>query len=392
MTARLGFAPISNRFDGVRTDPVTTIRDIARQAGVSVSTASLALNGDARVRPVTRTRILAAAEALDYHPSHTARSLSQGRTWSAQLLYPAAGTMSTGFFSRFVGGLHDGAFARGTSLALAVPADADEAHATLTRMIRERRADGVVFMNLDPDDPLLDVARAHRYPHVLVGRAERDDVPTVDNDNGAVAYDVTRTLLGRGCRHLLLLNGPKAPHFTRERAAGFVDALRDAGIEPAMDAVAYTDGRPDGGQRALARWLDAGKPLDGVVAVSDLLAVAALQTLRQHGRDVPGDVRVFGMNDDELGRFAAARAQHRRSRRLRTRTRRRGAAPRPGRGPPRRSAPTAGRPPPDRTGDERMTQPAPAPTTVPWHGHDAHASSSTAMRPAPCIEPVRWPR
>lgn len=284
---------------------MTTIRDIARRAGVSVSTASLALNGDARVRPETRGRILAAAATLDYHPSLAARSLSHGRTWSIQLLYPATGTMSSGFFSRFVLGLHDGARDGGTSLALSVPVDAEEARATLVRMIRERWADGVVFMNLDPQDPLLAIARGHGYPHVLVGRAARDDVPSVDNDNASVARDVTRRLVERGCRHLLLLNGPHDQLFTRERATGFAEAHAALGIPMPPEAVAFTDGRPESAQRAVAAWLDAGRPLDGVVAVSDPLAVAALQVLRQRALEVPGHVRLFGMNDDDIGRFVA---------------------------------------------------------------------------------------
>jgi DNA-binding LacI/PurR family transcriptional regulator len=284
---------------------VSTIRDIARSAGVSVSTASLALNGDARVRTETRARVMAAATALDYHPTLAARSLSHGRTWSVQLLYPGEGTMSSGFFSRLVRGLHDGARDRGTSLALSVPVDGDEAQATLRRMIRERRADGVVFMNLDPDDPLLATARDHGYPHVLIGRAARDDVPTVDNDNRAAAHDVTRALLERGCRHLRLLNGPDGQAFTRERAEGFAAAHAGADVPLAADAVAFTDGRPESGEAAVAGWLGRRTPLDGVVAVSDSLAVAALHALRRHGVSVPGQVRLFGMNNDDIGRFTS---------------------------------------------------------------------------------------
>lgn len=282
---------------------VTTIRDIARGAGVSVSTASLALNGDARVRAPTRERVLQVASELDYHPSLAARSLSRGRTWSLHLLYPGEGSMSSGFFSRFVRGLHDGARERGTSVALSVPTDADEAQATLMRMIRERWADGVVFINLGADDPLLDLAAEHGFPHVLVGRAARAEVPTVDNDNHAVAADVTRALLERGARDLLLLNGPTGQAFTRERAAGFAAAHAAAGVDLAEDAVVYTSGRLDAAQAAIEGWLDAGRALDGVVAVSDPLAVAALQVLRHRGIDVPGRVRVFGMNDDDLGRY-----------------------------------------------------------------------------------------
>jgi DNA-binding LacI/PurR family transcriptional regulator len=284
---------------------VITIRDIARHAGVSVSTASLALSGDPRVRATTRERVQAAAAALDYHPNRAARSLSHGRTWSLHLLYPAAGSMSSGFFSRFVRGLHDGARGRGSSLALSVPDGGAEAAATLTRMIRERWADGVVLMNLPPDDPLLAIAAQHRYPHVLVGGADDPQVPSVDNDNAAVARAVAQRLFAAGCRHLLLLNGPADQRFTRERAAGFAAAHADAGLGAQAAQVAFTSGRADDAEGAIAAHLAAGGPLDGIVAVSDPLAVAALRALAVRGLRVPSDVRVFGMNDDDVGRFIA---------------------------------------------------------------------------------------
>jgi len=283
--------------------PLSTIRDIAREAGVSVSTASLALNGDSRVRPETRERVLAAAAALDYHPSLAARSLSRGRTWSIQLLYPGNGTMASGFFSRFVTGLHNGAHERGTSLALSVPFDAEEALQTLTRMIRERWSDGVVFINLDDDDALLTLARDHRFPHVLIGRAADESVHSVDSDNALVAADVARHLMGKGARHPLLLNGPADSFFTRERAEGFRRALTDAGIADADAAVLFTDGHAESAQAAIGAWLDAGRPLDAVVTVSDQVAVAAMQALAQRGLRVPQDVRVCGMNNDDIARF-----------------------------------------------------------------------------------------
>ncbi|HZJ10770.1 MAG TPA: LacI family DNA-binding transcriptional regulator, partial [Trueperaceae bacterium] len=100
---------------------MSTIRDIARMAGVSVSTASLALNGDPRVRPETRERVVDSATSLDYHPLRAARSLSSGRTWAIQLLNPGIdGSLSSGFFARFVRGMHDAARDHGYSVTLSV--------------------------------------------------------------------------------------------------------------------------------------------------------------------------------------------------------------------------------------------------------------------------------
>jgi LacI family transcriptional regulator len=286
---------------------LSTIRDIAKLAGVSVSTASLALNGDQRVKPATREKVEEAAAALRYHPTRAAQSLSMGRTWSIHLLYPGQGAMSSGFFSRFLRGLHDGARDRGYSVALSVPVDADEARETLTRLMHERWADGVVLMNLADDDVLLRDALAFGFPHVLLGRSSLPDVASVDNDNHAVAREATDHLLERGCRHLVLLNGPAEQRFTHERAAGFQDAHAGRTVPLPGDAVLFTDGQPQTARKLLADRLVGGARFDGVVAVSDSLAVAALQAVRDHGLDVPGDVRLIGMNNDDISQYVTPR-------------------------------------------------------------------------------------
>lgn len=286
---------------------MSTIRDIARLAGVSVSTASLALNGDQRVRQVTRARVEAAANSLDYHPTRAARSLSKGRTWSVQLLFPGDTAMSTGFFSRFLRGLHDGARDRGCSVGVSVPVDAAEARETLNRLMRGRWADGVVLMNLKADDVLVRDALEFGFPHVLLGRSCFADVPTVDNDNRAVARAATLHLVHRGCRDVVLLNGPADQAFTRERADGFREAHQLANCAAPDDGVLFTDGQPETARAVIARLLRAGRRLDGIVAVSDSLAVAAMQAVREHGLDIPREVRLIGMNNDDVSQFVTPR-------------------------------------------------------------------------------------
>ena len=151
---------------------------------------------------------------------------------------------------------------------------------------------------------LLDAALDHGYPHVLVGSAVRPGVVTVDSDNHLVTLDVTRALLARGSRSILFLNGPEALGFTTARANGFLEAHAELGVEPHPDAVAYTDGTAAEGQRALAERLDAAVPIDAVIAISDFVAVAAMQILRKRGLAIPDDVRVYGINDDDVGRYS----------------------------------------------------------------------------------------
>jgi DNA-binding LacI/PurR family transcriptional regulator len=246
---------------------VSTIRDIARMAGVSVSTASLALNGDPRVRPQTRSRVEEAAATLDYHPLRAARSLSSGRTWSLHLLNPGLDlSMSSGFFTRFVRGIHDAARDRGYGVALSVPSDEDEARSILRRLVSERWADGVVLMNpSEHDDVLEDVVRTG-FPHVLLGRSPVAGVSSVDNDNERAAFDAATHLLSRGRRDLLLVNGPARHTFTQDRARGFLRALTASGADADAGRVLFGDGSADAARRQLGERLDRGQAVDGLVA------------------------------------------------------------------------------------------------------------------------------
>ena len=298
----------SNRFDSVRDadwEDVSTIRDIAKRAGVSVSTASLALNGDARVRHATRQRVLDAATLLDYHPMRAARSLSSGRTWSIHLLDPSLGAnMSSGFFTRYLRGLHDAARDGGYTLTLTVPQDEDEAREVLKRLIAERWSDGVVLMNPSEHDGLLQDVVAARFPHVLLGRSPVDGVSTVDNNNVAVGRDASEHLLAAGSKAPLLLNGPPSRTFTQDRERGFRQACAEAGVRP---SVAYVEGPPDDVRGVLAAHLDDGRVCDAIVTVADPNAVVAMRTLQERGLRVPDDVAIIGMNNDDLTQYTNPR-------------------------------------------------------------------------------------
>jgi DNA-binding LacI/PurR family transcriptional regulator len=287
---------------------VSTIRDIARMAGVSVSTASLALNGDPRVRPQTRSRVEEAAATLDYHPLRAARSLSSGRTWSLHLLNPGLDlSMSSGFFTRFVRGIHDAARDRGYGVALSVPSDEDEARSILRRLVSERWADGVVLMNpSEHDDVLEDVVRTG-FPHVLLGRSPVAGVSSVDNDNERAAFDAATHLLSRGRRDLLLVNGPARHTFTQDRARGFLRALTASGADADAGRVLFGDGSADAARRRLGERLDRGQAVDGLVAVSDSQALGAMRALAERGFLIPDQVAVVGMNNDDLTEFTSPR-------------------------------------------------------------------------------------
>lgn len=287
---------------------MSTIRDIADRAGVSVSTASLALNGDARVRPATRERVLEAARELSYHPTHAAKSLSSGRAYAINVVNLAMPTdLASGFFTRFVRGVHDAAEAARYTVTLSILGSRAEAGSVLERLVRERRTDGLVLMNPSEHERLLGRLQAQQVPHVLLGRSSGNELLSVDSDNVRLAFDATAHLLEQGCEALLLLAGPPHHTFTQERATGFRRALEQAGRGDVDRAVLFFEGGAEAARRVVEERLDGGAPFDGVVAVSDVLAIGALRALNERKIAVPARVALVGMNDDDLCEYVRPR-------------------------------------------------------------------------------------
>jgi len=287
---------------------MSTIRDIARKAGVAVSTASLALNGDERVRTETRARVLEAAEALSYHPMRAARSLSRGITWSLHLLDPdSSGALSNGFFTRFVRGVHDTAQRHGYSVSLSILDNEAEASALARRLVQERWADGIILMNPSASPDTLEGLHEVGFPTVVLGRAPLPHTHSVDSDNVRVGFDATSYLLSRAPGPVLLLNGPRQQTFTRDREEGYLKALERAGQAADPELMRSISGAAGDARQEVDRLLRAGVRFRSVLAVSDGMAVGAMRALREHGKRVPDEVAVMGMNNDDLAEYTDPR-------------------------------------------------------------------------------------
>ena len=284
---------------------MSTIREIARRAGVSVSTASLAMNGDPRVRPETRERVLQVVRELDYHPMRAARSLSSGRTWTLQLLNPmVAADLSAGFFTRFAIGVHHRAAQHGYSVGLSMVESEKDLEAVARRIVRERWADGLILMNPTEDPCLLNLIIDSGFPCVVLGRQPGFEHLSVDSDNVQAARDATRYLLQRAGAPVLFLSGPARQTFTQERAQGYREALAEVGIQPDDRYLYFADqGTAEAGRQAVEAMLRAGLAFRSILAVSDALAVGAMRALREAGLRVPDDVAVMGMNNDDVAEY-----------------------------------------------------------------------------------------
>lgn len=278
---------------------VATIRDVARRAELSVASVSRALNGHESVRPETRARVIAAADALGYVPHAGARSLSMARTHAIGVVLP---DLHGEFFSELLRGMDSEAKHLGLQLLLSnMHADVDQAVQALRAM--RGRVDGLVLMAPQTSSaPLLD-ALPPGLPAVLVNSpGDAGGRPAFRIDNRAGAAAVVEHLVGAGRRYILHIAGPDSNVDAQERAEGFLAAMRR--LAPGADArVMAGDFSEEAGEAAARAILAGDAPVDAVFAANDMMAIGCLQALRTAGVDVPGRIAVAGFDDVPVARY-----------------------------------------------------------------------------------------
>ena len=267
------------------------LTDVARGAGVSPSTASRALNGDARISVKTRQRVEQVATRLAYRPDPIARGLTLGRTFTVGFV---VGELSNPFYAELAQGVEEALEPAGYIYLLAnCDEDADRQY-ELARRLLERKVDALLLTV--PYHP--DALAFSEVPVVAFDRAD-PRVPYVSVDNVMGGRIATEHLVAQGYRRIGILYGqPDAPP-VRERLEGYRAALREAHfrtdrkLEMLCPALTFSAAR-EGALKLLAAGADA------IFAINDVMAAAALAAGQELGRRIPRDLGIVGYDDTEM--------------------------------------------------------------------------------------------
>lgn len=280
-----------------------TLDDVAREAGVSRSTASRAINGGYKVSPEAQVAVDEVVARLGYTPNRAARSLVTRRTDSIALVVPEPDTLvlTDPFLTGVLRGVNDGI--AGTDLQLVLLLNrADEVPGRIARYLGSGHVDGAIVASHHERDRLEAALTAARLPAVFVGRPFGDTTHHyVDVDNLAGARLATERLVAGGRKRIGTVCGPQDMSAGIDRLRGWRETLAAAGLP--HDAVVESDFTAVGGYKAAERLLDAypgtGREpgLDGIFAASDLIAEGVLRALHDRGLRVPEQVAVVGFDD-----------------------------------------------------------------------------------------------
>ena len=281
-----------------------TMADLARLAGVNVSTVSRALSDSPLVKPETKAEILRIAGEIGYSVNVAARHLRRQSSEAIGIVIPltpdSEQTISDPFFLEMVGAVSEAAADHGYDLIVSLPrADNEIAE---RRLLQTGRADGLIVIGQAGRSERLNALGDLKQKIVVWGgHVEEADYALVGSDNVRGGYMAAAHLLERGRRHLVFLGDVALPEVGL-RYQGFQAALRERGLTSEDAATIHSGFGGRGAMAALRAYLDSGREVDGVCAASDVLAMAAIHALNAASMSVPGQVSVVGY--DNIGQSA----------------------------------------------------------------------------------------
>ena len=282
-----------------------TIDRVAELAYVSRSVVSRVLNDHPHVSEEARRRVLEVVREHNYRPSAAARSLATDRTFEIGVLTPQrqGEAFANSFWPHLHAGIFEHCMERGyhVSLSMVTPEHAGDLE---QHLLRSRRLDGYIFVTRGVADLMAEVAELQEVPFALVGRApEHEDWCAVDVDNAGGARQAVAHLHGLGHERIALLLGSADMQESKDRRAGFRQALAERGLpfEEWWEGVGDYSGQS--GSEIMSRWIEEGLEVSAVFCASDTMAMGALLALHQAGLAVPQEMAVVGFDNLPFSKY-----------------------------------------------------------------------------------------
>lgn len=289
-----------------------SLAEVARAAGVSVSTASRALAGYGRVSAATTERVRAVAEQLHYRPNALARGLIHGSTKTVGVVVP---DIYNPFFAQAVNAIIEVHRARGYDVLLANTNSDVEAELDALRVMSEKRVDGAIVATAQPSDAGHLAKFANVTPLVLLDRPvpKFKGLDTVIVANADSAREATKYLISAGHTRIGIITeaAHELPRIMRgavrtqdlrpseARLAGYLRAHRDMGVEVDLALVAHSPHGRDEATQAALRLLNRDATMSAIFATNGILSAGTYRAIQMSGRAFPGDISMVGFDDDD---------------------------------------------------------------------------------------------
>ncbi|PIJ50149.1 hypothetical protein BL250_10700 [Erwinia sp. OLTSP20] len=279
-----------------------SIFDVAREAGVAVSTVSNALTGKTIVKASTRERVQAAADKLGYRVSVVARSLRMQRTFTLGVLLADVANPSSPDFLR---GIEDIADSEQCSLLVCNTDGQLDKQLAQMRVLLDRRVDGLVLLSQHCEQPEVRALLNGDTPYVMIQRrslSHDDNYVGANNEEGIGA--AVKHLVALGHRRIGLIRGPRDSSTADERYAAYLHGLQLHRLPRVAQYVVQGDYQVNGGYQAAKQFFAMPSPPTAILAANDMSAIGVMNAAHEMGLRIPEDFSLIGLDDIEMASFS----------------------------------------------------------------------------------------
>lgn len=282
-----------------------SIRDVAREVGVSITTVSRALNGYSDVSEKTKQKILEAVERMDYAPDANARSMGgKAEPTIALLTSELKENDENGFVYGMINGLFRQCTACGCEFMLLVTDAVKQEKLSFLQLCKKKNLSGVVVTGLRAGDLYYTEVMNSNIPCALIDiKASGKYKCNITIDNVLASQEAVEYLIRLGHRNIGMLNGQKKADVSGERYSGYVAALLNAKIPLRLDYMRYGDFMEDSAFIQSKKLLKEHPEITALFCASDIMAIGAIRALEEMGLRVPEDVSVLGFDDIPIAKY-----------------------------------------------------------------------------------------
>ncbi|NBI27833.1 LacI family DNA-binding transcriptional regulator [Chengkuizengella marina] len=279
---------------------LVTIKDIAKQLGISVSTVSRALNDHSDIKKETKLKVLETVKELNYRPNSVARSLIHQRTYTVGLMIP---DITDPFFSTISVGAQELLSEQGYQVIIGNTLRDSAKEKRFIESALERKMDGLIITPDHVDEELVEMLSNINIPVVFLRRRPSKllKVPFVDVDHYKGACEAVEHLISLGHKGIGYIGIPIESPIAIDRFQGYKDTLKKHDIPYVSDFIQLSGGRTiQSGRIAMDQLISHIPEMTAIFAYNDLLAIGALESLAQHNIGVPDTISIMGFDDLEI--------------------------------------------------------------------------------------------
>lgn len=267
----------------------STIKDVAKLAGVSPSTVTRVIQNSSAISQKTKDIVRQAMVELKYHPNLNARSLVSSYTQVVGLVLPEDSDIfyQNPFFPQALRGISQAAADHNYAIQISTGQNEQQRLEAISQMVDGKRVDGLIFLYSMPDDPLVKLAVERQFPFLILGKAISPFISLVDNDNIRASYEATSYFIDKGYKNIAFMAGNKELVVSQDRYEGYKNALTSHHLPINESKVSFSNGflLEENSYKVMRKLTK--QAIDAIVTTDAMVAEGALSYLKEHQLDFP---------------------------------------------------------------------------------------------------------